>query len=246
MRRFEQPYALSSVTTSTIQGTKRPDGACEFSPQSMRLPPGRYAAEVRESAIDPATCAATIERGTPPATELAGAQPPGEPSQAGQSESAGAATGSPSVSMSRRRSRSRRRAMASASKSQGYVTTYWEDPVGIDVNKVNDGISYLYNGSCVTYGYYEKWHLYWYSPSGWGKNADNFRSARQCSLEAASSYALFENDVFCFPNSCFAEYNRTSIHGHADGTLYGFWKPDCHGDSRCGLLSWHAQLIRQI
>lgn len=94
-------------------------------------------------------------------------------------------------------------------------------------------------------GGYQRFSYHWYTPSGWGKNADNFRTSNTCFLEAASSYVLFQNDVFCFPNSCFAHYNRTSIHGHRDGSLYGFWNTSCTGDPRCGFLSFHAQLIRQ-
>jgi hypothetical protein len=188
------------------------------------------------------TCRATMEQGTPSPAAVQRAQANQGMQQASSTTSDTPASGATATIA--RAHRRHRAAAASVSYAQGYLTTFFEDPPGIDVTKDNVGIGFHYNGSCVTDGW-QAVHLYWYSPSGWGRNDSNWATSNTCTLEASSSYALFENDIFCFPNSCFNHYNRTSIHGHRDGGLFGFWNSWCDGDARCGLLSFHAQLVRQ-
>ena len=242
---YKEKYALSSAHTYVVHGKKQADGSCTFQgPQPgvtseatpLVLAPHQAAVEVRQVSADTSNCTTTMEQGVPPASAVSAPPASGEH---GTSASTGGATatGQMAAAARARRHRGRPRAAAADSRSQGYVTTFFEDPVNIDVNKVNVGIDYYYNGTCVTYGSQSE-HYYWYTPSGWGKNADNWQTSNTCTLEASSSYVLFENDVFCFPNSCYAHYNRTSIHGHRDGYLYGFWNSWCDGDTRCGLLSF--------
>lgn len=125
------------------------------------------------------------------------------------------------------------------------MTTYWEDPAGVDVTKVNEGIDYNSNGSCITYGNY-RYHYYWYSPSGWGLHENDWRFANRCDLEASSSYVHFQNGVFCSGFDVDTYYDRTSIHGYPDGGLEGFWNSYNTGATCRNLLGFHAQLIRQI
>jgi hypothetical protein len=253
VQNYPQRYGLSGGHTYVVHGTKHADGSCAFpGPQPgtssqaapLVLAPGHSAVEARQLSTDISNCTTTMEQGTPPASAVGSPPANGEQSTSGTAAHA-TASGQLGSAARARRHGSRPRAAAADSYAQGYVTTFFEDPAGIDVNKVNDGIGYYYNGTCVTYRNFQSYHYYWYTPSGWGKNADNWATSNTCILEASSSYVLFENDIFCFPNSCFTHYNRTSIHGHRDGYLYGFWNSWCDGDPRCGLLSFHAQLIRQ-
>lgn len=242
---YKQAYPLASSHAYSLHGTKSADGSCAFpgavpgassasAPAPLVLAPGQKAVEVRQTSLDESTCTTTMQQGTPPASALQ------SPSANAMQEKSGPAAGATASGLSATAAR----AAAANRYSKGYVTTFFEDPVNIDVTKVNDGIAFNYNGTCVTYGS-QAYDYYGYTTSGWGLNGDNFRTSTTCDLEAASSYALFANGAFCFPNRCYNHYNRTSIHGHRDGYLYGFWNSNCDGDARCGLLTFHAQLIRQ-
>jgi hypothetical protein len=185
---YPHQYALTDSTEFTVHGTPDGKGNCIMPGGSVSLAPDELAVEVRENSFDPDSCTATFEQGTPP-EGAPGDDDDARPGMADAHGELGARPAEPaataaSAAAHRRRHRGR---AALTFHARGHITTYYEDPIGIDVNKVNDGIDYYYNGNCVTSG--SQWYDYhWYTPSGWGKNADNWNTANRCDLEASSSY----------------------------------------------------------
>lgn len=153
VQNYSQSYALTSSHSYVLHGTKNTDGSCTFpgavpggasrsGPAPLILEPGQAAMEVRQTSLDESSCTTTMEQGTPPASAI---QVQGTSN--GQQEKSGStvatmASGQTSVSTVRA-ARSHNRPVVTAaanSYSAGYVTTFYEDPARIDVNKVNDGI----------------------------------------------------------------------------------------------------------
>lgn len=247
---YHQKYALSNSRAYILHGTKMADGACRFAgpqpgirstsstprPAPLMLSRGQSAVEVRESFFDRSNCTATMEQGTPPASALHASALPSNGTQQQSRRSLETPASGQAATAARARTRSHRpRAVAADLYSAGYLNTAYDDPWFIDVNYVHVSIGYNYKYGCVTAGS-EGYNLSWYTSSGWYLAGSNWATSNTCTLEASSIYALFGNGAFCYPNTCYSHYNRTSIHGHRDGNLYGFWNSWCDGDARCDRL----------
>jgi hypothetical protein len=135
--------------------------------------------------------------------------------------------------------------------SAGYLRTWWEDPVGIDVAVANTHISYTYTpGGCVKRnnpsGYTQ---LTWYSSSGWELVTDNTKMGRVCGYGYVSTYAYMKNTKFCsaisagFGKTTKVHFDRNTLRGLADGTLHGISYSVAKGGC-VRLLDRHVKLQR--
>jgi hypothetical protein len=240
IQRYEHNYQLSDRRQFKLRGTPTADGACVMPGGSMSLAPDQRAVEVREVEFDTDTCVATMEEGVPPASTL------DETGTSGSDSASGSAPDRRGPTATAARRRRRLRAVAAATyRSAGYVSTWYEDPVNINVNLVRAKIDYYYNFSC-TWGNLATWQEEWYTTSGWSRIGHDFQYADRCDLAASSVYAQFLNGVFCAGGNVWTTYDRTSIHGHKDGSLWAYWASSTSGAICRNLLSLNRKLVRTV
>ena len=228
---FPQKYALHNSTYATVQGTVDSHGGCVFPGGAMTVTPAQAAVEMRETSINTKTCTATIEKGVPPngARSLV----------AGTSatvKNAGQRRGiiNPFLGAPAQRTTLR----ATYGSSSGYEKDWWEDPLGIDVNKTISHLSFQYDGRCIRKAswYGEK---FLFSTSGWTLTSWNNRGYFNCGSAYSTSYAHFHNGKFCAGASVDTYYDRTMVSGWPDGTLHASWRSYNVGPRCKSLLSFH-------
>lgn len=258
---FNQPYPLANSTfkvqlgtptapapngavqtTPGATGTASPPGGsssntgCSFPGGNLTIQPGGpQAIEQREVAIQPDTCQALVQTGTPPAWSLNQGPPPGSGLASGGFISPFApdarAPGSGSI------------ASASATHhASGYLRSWWEDPIGIDVNVVRNSTDWHYNGRCVVAPVSGRYAYSWYSPSGWSLKGNNWQNYYSCYHSISGSYAHFHNGSFCAFFDVDTYYNRSTVGGHYNGVLAGTWNSYNTGAVCKSLLSFHRTL----
>ena len=128
--------------------------------------------------------------------------------------------------------------------SAGYYKSYFEDPVGLDVNSVRNGTDWYWNYICVSnpYGSYA---YGWYSPSGWRLRDNNWSNTYNCDRTHVTSYVHYSNGVFCATIDTHTYYNRNHVYGWYDGWLLGAVTWQKSGGCTY-LLSFHAFLRRTL
>jgi hypothetical protein len=239
----EERAPLLNPVTATIKGERVAPGVCKYT-STLQLAPGEQAVQEDSIAIDDASCTMTVLRGTPADAKQVDGTTQAEGAPAGWSEKEGGAAaktastaqGSDSVTAN----------AAAAVHSAGYYKSYYEDPVGIDVNSVRNNVDWYWNGSYVYNGYCS-YHYGWYSTSGWGLKENNFfcRYEDSQARVRSSSYAHFKNGIFCAFIDTHTYYDRNNAIGRRDGYLIG--RVNAYKSGGCtGLLSFHTQLRRTL
>jgi hypothetical protein len=220
---------LINPTTHDIQGTRVTPNECAYS-LTLTLAPGQRA--VREDAVaeNQTTCTMRVQRGVP--ADLTEA-----PEESGMSVASFSATptevsGGPIGTL--------------AVHSKGYHKSYYEDPVGIDVNSVRNNVDWVWNGSRVSNGLCEA-HYGWFAGSGWGLHENNFFCRYESSQTQlrSSSFAHFKNGIFCAFIDTHTYYERNNAYGRANGDLVGTVNARKSGGCT-GLLSFHHFLRRTL
>jgi hypothetical protein len=229
----EQPPLVNPVT-ATVHGDRVAPGVCKYT-TTLQLAPGEQAVRQDSIAIDDSSCTMTVQRGTPSdvVDDVAG---PGFSEKQGGAAPASAATARRSV----------RAVAASAVHSAGYYKSYYEDPVGIDVNSVRNNVDWYWNGSYVYNGYCS-YHYGWYSTSGWGLKDNNFfcRYENYQTQVRSSSYVHFKNGIFCAFIDTHTYYDRNNAYGKYNGYLVG--TVNAYKQGGCtSLLSFHTLLRRTL
>ena len=216
----------------TLRGTKDLAGNCNFK-INMTLAPGEPAVQGDQLRIDVANCVTEIAvtRG-----DLAvAAIPPAESATAtDQGNPVGGSGGSTGDVVP-----------LAYVESRGHLRTYWEDPVGLDVNGVKNTVDWKWNGvNCLSPG----WGSYaydWYSPSGWALKDNNWQNVYDCSRQTSSSYVHYRNGLFCLTIDTHTYYDRNTIRGRWDGYLLAEWNTWNSGGCT-GLLSFHYNFRRDL
>jgi len=233
----ERP-ALRNSVTATLKGERVAPGACEYTSR-LKLAPGEQAIREEEVASDPANCTMTVRRGTPAdAIQSDSAEPRSSRKEGGAAATAGPSGRSPDSAADQ--------TAAAAVRSAGYYKSYFEDPVGIDVNSVRNSVDWYWNGSYVYNGYC-RYNYGWYSPSGWGLKENNFfcRYENSQTQVRSSSYVHFKNGVFCFPLDTHTYYERNNAYGKYNGYLVG--QVNWRKTGGCtGLLRFRTELRRTL
>jgi hypothetical protein len=246
----QEDYALKNSTTFIKQGERTPDGGCLFSGELV-LPPGTEAVEVRQTASNPQTCQARLERGRPPLDTLDAAPDSSQATTQSTTESdetivsndAEEPTVEPSdLAVDDRMDRTRHR-------SAGFHTSRYEDPLNIVVNRVKNDTNWWWNGNVVQAPVYNGYYLTWLSGSGWTREAHDWNHRATTYQTTSSSYAHFRNALFCDavtdpaapPTHTY--YDRNRVHGQYDGDLIGAWNSwDSGGCDE--FLTFHHRLVR--
>jgi hypothetical protein len=229
-------------TTPGATGTASPPGSsssntgCSFPGGNLTLGPrDPHAIEQREVAVEPDTCQALVQTGTPPAWSLKQGPPPG-------SGLAGGGFTSPFAPDSRAPGSGSVATASATHHASGYLRSWWEDPVGIDVNVVRNSTDWHYNGSCVVAPVSGRYAYAWYSPSGWSLKGNNWRNYYTCYHSISGSYAHFHNGTFCAFFDVDTYYDRSTVGGHYNGVLAGSWNSYNTGAVCKSLLSFHRTL----
>jgi hypothetical protein len=99
------------------------------------------------------------------------------------------------------------------------LKTAWEDPLGIDVNSVQNTTDWHWNGNCVVSPVQNSQAQDWYTPTGWWRDSQNFQHSWNCTQTTSSSFGHFANDNFCpgGGNRTHAYYDRNIVHGRYNG-----------------------------
>src|SRR4051812_29445242 len=140
---FGHDYQLANSVTTVVRGTPDGAGGCVMPKGQMTLPLGQRAIEMRENSLDTTTCAAVIEQGTPPASALvndAALDTAAAGYGAARSRGGLDAFGRPTANTSR--AGAGIKARAAYAYGEGYEKDWWEDPIGIDVNKTISHIGF--------------------------------------------------------------------------------------------------------
>jgi len=152
-----------------VKGKRVAPGVCEYASR-LELPPGQQAIAEDSLSFDDATCTMVVQRGTP--TELSPddrGDASGRSSKSGRAAPAAGGGGTDAGT----RAGARTLARATATHSAGYYKSYFEDPVGIDVNSVRNNVDWYWNGSYVYNGYCS-YSYGWFSASGWSLRENDF------------------------------------------------------------------------
>ena len=129
--------------------------------------------------------------------------------------------------------------------SAGYMKSWYQDPVGLVVNSVQNGTDWHWTGGCVIAPVYGSYRYTWFSPSGWSLQGNNWTNVYSCAMSTSSSYVHFHNGIFCLFQSTDTYYNRNTVNGLANGTLAGSIHAVKSGGC-IGLLSFHYTLRRTL
>jgi hypothetical protein len=229
----ERPALLNAVT-ATLKGERVAPGLCKYT-STLKLAPGEQAVQEDSIAIDDSSCTMTVQRGTP-AFVIDDAGAPG----LSEKQGGAAATSAPTAQ------NSALAVAASAVHSAGYYKSYYEDPVGIDVNSVRNNVDWYWNGSYVYNGYCS-YNYGWYSPSGWGLKENDFfcRYENSQNQVRSSSHVHFKNGIFCAFIDTHTYYDRNNAYGKYNGYLTG--TVNAYKQGGCtGLLSFHTLLRRTL
>jgi hypothetical protein len=194
-------------TIEKVRGTKDEAGHCQFK-FPMTLAPGEQGMRGDQVRIDPENCLTEIA-----VTRGKAATPSVPPAES-------------SVSMNRgERPRGTGGELGNNAtafiQSRGYLRTFWEDPIFIDLNGVKNEVDWFWNNTgCLVPNLGGRTYD-WFTPSGWNLLAENWQNVFNCSLQSSSSFAHFRNGIFCLGADSDTVYDRNTVRGSWDGFLYG-------------------------
>lgn len=241
----ERGYALRNATMYVKQGARLSDGNCKFSGELV-LRPGQQAIEERQVALNPSNCQARMERGTPPNnTGITTTRSVSDYVTDGvvqESDFRGSQDASNADTS---------RTLASTTRSRGFYKTWWEDPVNLDVNSVQNSTDWRWNGTRVSGPVYGGYDQYWLGASGWRRLSNDWNNYYTSYQTTSSSKVHFRNGIFCevitgtFGSPTHAYYDRNKVRGRYNGDLVG--DPGTWVTGGCtGLLSFNQQLRRTL
>ncbi len=201
-QRLPHSQALPGSAVQVVQG-RHAAGTCVFS-TAVHLDRGQRSARMDEVAYDPIGCRAKF------AVKVSSGVLPRAKAPKGQSVSGSSASRPTSA-------RTGAGTVSPLASSSGYFHSETWDPVGLEINMVEDGGTWSH-GSCVTggTGYYNYW---WLSDDGWQLSSSNFSNGYSCSRQDVSSYAHYYNFPFCGGTNTF--FNRNHFYGYANGKADG-------------------------
>jgi hypothetical protein len=231
MARADRPV-LRNVTTFTTKGNVVPGGGCSVVAPALSLAPGESAVEVDEISVDPATCDARWQKGTP----------------------AGSPTGPRSTSTShltrRALSKGQRSAPTTAAAAAtlhtggGWFKGWITDAINLELTGVQSNISWTYNNTCVkSGGGSATWT--WHGSTGW--NPPYNKSVKKyllCSHAETTADADFNNTGFCWPITTYNKYRNVNVFGTYNGTLYNDGTSTASYSGACAPLYFHWKLQR--
>jgi hypothetical protein len=87
-------------------------------------------------------------------------------------------------------------------------------------------------------------NLHWFTPSGWLLLSDHWQNTFNCLETTSASTVLYDNPVFCYYLSTFAQYSPNKVNGRQDGFLVGTWNDHAFGSLCVNLLRFRTQLRR--
>ena len=211
-----------------MTGTSDGAGGCQFT-LSASLATGQTIQRVDETSFSASTCQSTVAytSGTTAATMPAD---PTEVSDSGVVASTLSGTAPATTALTTRH-------------SAGYMKSWFQDPVHITVNSVQNSTDWRWNGSCVVAPVYGSYHYTWFA--GWVKKDNNWQNYYTCTQSTSSSYVHFHDGAFCAFTDTEVYYNRNTVHGKYNGYLTGnvHWSKTGHCS---GLLSFHYSLKRTL
>lgn len=217
---------LQNPQITTVAGTVS-DGGCQFSESGNgRAASVSYEVEV---ALDPATCTAQFETGTPAATSASSAPN-------GSSSATGSASGVARAATAR--------TTATADPST-YQDNQWLDPFGIQVNAQEQWLSWT-TGYCRI-SWSAKWKWSWLSGDGWSTRWTDSSAGANCSRAIVSTDSAFKNGIFCAGVTTYSYFgwnNSTKtktpdhLRGYYDGTYEWDYQDFVNGG--CSSLLHHG------
>jgi hypothetical protein len=129
--------------------------------------------------------------------------------------------------------------------SQGHLRSLWEDPVDLTVAEVTNTVNWYWDAvHCLQPGW-GSYRYYWYSPSGWRLEENNWNNVYWCESQESSSYAHYFNGAFCANVDTHAYWDRNWVWGDWDGWLRGQWNTWVTGGCT-DLLRFEYHLVRDI
>jgi len=225
---------LVDATQVTLPG-QLIEGGCSFDAPKLTLAPDQQAVEADQIAVDPSTCNAIWQVGTPEAVVStpdvdAGAE------LVGASASAGAICNDCTSAKAKK-----------LTSSSGYERGWVTDPPGITLASTKSTLSWSYDGTCVRSGS-GAYQYYWHSSTGWSKPKNPYSYIYSyCDYDQVSSGADFEDNNFwtdpCWPMDTWIHFHYIDVYGWFDGTLGGEYSIFMNGD--CVTLYIHHQLKRE-
>lgn len=221
---YNEGYKLANSAVSLVAGVRQTDGTCEPPDTTVSLTPGQPATDVREVAFNPGLCQFKIERGTPPASELAKDNKL-DPAYSTDSASVGVACS------------------VFKSHSWGYLRSWWEDPFGIDVNVVRNNTDWHWDFVQICPPVVGKRYYGWYSPTGWQLMENHWTNTWDTNQTTSSSYVRFRNGRFCYPGTVNTTYDRNGAYGQKDGNLFVRVHSVTKGPGCIYLLHFHHRAI---
>jgi hypothetical protein len=227
----------AGATVQTVQGRSDGHGACTFN-LSSSLAPGQVSARVDDVAFSSTTCQSRVAL-------TSGAASAPEPAERSDASSTGSGLVASPLAGSRVAPRTRPAAALLTRHSAGFMKSWFQDPIGLTVNSVQNSTDWNWNGGCVTAPVFGSYNYYWFSPSGWVLRENNWNNSYNCSLSTSSSYVHYHNGIFCAFISTESYYNRNTVNGRFDGWLLGSFSWTLSGGC-IGLLSFHDSLRRTL
>jgi hypothetical protein len=206
---FPAGIQFASSQTVTKVGKRSTTGGCEFSGSGSGTAESATNVEV-ETSVDPSTCTATFEEGTPVAGATLGS---------GNQNSSSTSTSSASTAAAN---------VTAAAKTDptAYQDNQWLDPLGIQLNAQEQFFNWNTNGSCVTsWSETTKWSWYF---DGWSPRWRNDNSGGVgCNEDWSYSNSAFQNGIFCAFVTTYTYFGYDSTKNQLTGDkLAGF--PDGH------------------
>jgi len=217
---------LQNAKFTTVAGTKS-DGGCQFSESGRGGPTSVSLYEV-EVALDPSTCTAKFETGTP-ATSASSAP-------RGSSSTGGSASGVVSSTTAR---------TTAVADPSSYQDNQWLDPFGIQVNAQEQWLSWT-TGYC-NISWSAKWKWSWLSADGWSTRWTDSSAGANCSRAIVSTDSAFKNGIFCSGVTTYSYFgwnNSTKtktpdhLRGYYDGTYEWDYQDFVNGG--CSSLLHHG------
>ena len=221
--------APAGATTQAVTGTSDGAGGCAFT-LSASLAPGQTIARLDEVNYSASTCQSTVATTSGSTAAAVPADPSEVADSGGLVTSALSGTAPPSAALTTRH-------------SAGYMKSWFQDPVHITVNSVQNGTDWHWNGSCTVPPVSGSYHYTWFA--GWVKKDNNWQNTYSCTQSTSSSYVHFHDGAFCAFTDTEVYYNRNTVHGKYNGYLTGtvHWSKTGHC---AGLLSFHYSLKRTL
>lgn len=209
---YKHMIVLADTKQFIREGVRLSDGGCKFIGNAT-LQKGESKTEL-ELAYDPDTCRSLVEIGTLISDEFVHS-----PDQIETEAKVISKTPGSDVVVTEMLGSDEVQAASAASKA--ILHSWYEDPVGIDLNNVENSVEWHPDGSCAWPS--GEWaivtvSLSWFPYSGWYKVSDSHVATFSCGGVSIETTAHFRNDVFCvLSDDTFADYEPNKVTGLPNG-----------------------------